>query len=113
MCVFRIDVEWSRGRLFDRDVALLFQRIVTEARALRCVEFSAKEERRQRPNGRALPPADCFNLQNVSGELRSSSQGVSGLRGSATSAYDDSWVRVVMSLAYCAFRECLWSDHGT
>ncbi|KAK9917893.1 hypothetical protein WJX75_009329 [Coccomyxa subellipsoidea] len=47
----RVDVEWARGRLFDRDVAQLFQRIVTEARSLRCVDVSVKEEKRQRPNG--------------------------------------------------------------
>ena len=52
--VIRVDVEWARGRLFDRDVAQLFQQIVTEARALRCVDVSVKEERRQRPNGRPL-----------------------------------------------------------
>ena len=51
MAHFRIDVEWSRGRLFDRDVAQLFQRIVTDAHILRCTEVSVKEERRQRPNG--------------------------------------------------------------
>lgn len=52
--VSRVDVEWSRGRLFDRDIGLLFQRIVAEARALRCTEVSVKEERRHRPNGESL-----------------------------------------------------------
>lgn len=56
MCVIRVDVEWARGRLFDRDVTQLFQRIVTEARSLRCVDVSVKEEKRQRPNGGRLDP---------------------------------------------------------
>lgn len=50
-CVCRIDVEWARGRLFDQEVAALFQRIVKEARSMRCTSVTIKEDRRHRPNG--------------------------------------------------------------
>jgi DNA topoisomerase-3 len=44
-------MEWARGRLFDQDIAALFQRIVKEARAMRCTSVTVKEERRHRPHG--------------------------------------------------------------
>lgn len=47
----RIDLEWARGRMFDQDVAQLFQLLVKEARTMRCTAVAAKEERRQRPHG--------------------------------------------------------------
>ena len=51
----RIDLEWARGRIFDQDVAQLFQLLVKEARTMRCTAVAAKEERRQRPYGDPVP----------------------------------------------------------
>lgn len=52
-CVFpcRLDLEWQRGRVFDSDVAAVFQRVVADAKVLRIAHVSSKEERRQRPSG--------------------------------------------------------------
>jgi hypothetical protein len=55
-CAFgRIDLEWARGRVFDQDVAQLFQLLVKEARTMRCTAVAAKEGRRQRPDGELMP----------------------------------------------------------
>lgn len=47
----RLALEWARGRLFDRDAGICFQKLVSEARVLRVVDVIEKEERRPRPHG--------------------------------------------------------------
>jgi len=44
-------MEWERGRVFDSDVANVFQRIVADAGAAKVVSVTNKEEKRQRPSG--------------------------------------------------------------
>ena len=46
-----INAEWSRGRVFDVEVAACLQRLVAEAGPLHVVNVSEKEERRNRPHG--------------------------------------------------------------
>ena len=47
----RLHLEWSRGKVFDPEVGLCFQKIVAEGKMLHVVDVSEKEERRQRPPG--------------------------------------------------------------
>ena len=47
----RLNLEWARGRVFDLEVGVCFQKIVSEAKSLRILEVTEKEERRQRPPG--------------------------------------------------------------
>ncbi|KAI8468313.1 MAG: DNA topoisomerase [Monoraphidium minutum] len=47
----RLHLEWERGRVFDEDVAGLMAAHVKDARALKVVSVSSKEERRPRPCG--------------------------------------------------------------
>eukprot|EP00899_Mesostigma_viride_P006662 jgi/Mesvir1/15998/Mv08302-RA.2 len=46
-----VELEWERGRIFDKDIAMVFQKLVAEAGSLHVVEWSEKEERKQRPHG--------------------------------------------------------------
>ena len=54
----RLELEWERGRVFDSDVASVFQRVVADSKILRITHVSNKEERRQRPTG--LTSSNCF-----------------------------------------------------
>lgn len=47
----RIPLEWERGRVFDKEIAQVFQRIVVEGGAAQVLEYGAKEERKGRPAG--------------------------------------------------------------
>jgi DNA topoisomerase-3 len=47
----RLDPEWDRGRVFDQDVATVFQSMVKDARNLRVTSVSVKEDRKPRPSG--------------------------------------------------------------
>lgn len=50
-CPCSIDVEWRRGRVFDADIACVFQRIVTDSGSLKVTAVASSEERRHRPHG--------------------------------------------------------------
>ncbi|BBM98000.1 DNA topoisomerase III [Marchantia polymorpha subsp. ruderalis] len=43
--------EWDRGRVFDREVGVMFQKMVIDAGSLKVTAVSKKEERKVRPNG--------------------------------------------------------------
>lgn len=47
----RLSLEWERGRVFDYEIGLCFQKLVTEANGLRVVEVVEKEDRKGRPPG--------------------------------------------------------------
>lgn len=47
----RIQLEWERGRVFDKEIAQVFQRIVVEGGGAQVLEFGSKEERKGRPAG--------------------------------------------------------------
>ena len=46
-----LDLEWRRGRIFDADVACVFQRIVSESGSLKVTAAASTEDRRHRPHG--------------------------------------------------------------
>ncbi|KAF5836440.1 DNA topoisomerase [Dunaliella salina] len=47
----KLDLEWDRGRLFDQEIATVYATMVREAKRLRVVDVTEKEERRHRPSG--------------------------------------------------------------
>lgn len=44
-------LEWDRNRLFDREVAMLFQKLVLDAKSVRVADVVKKEDRKTRPHG--------------------------------------------------------------
>lgn len=47
----RLDLDWERGRVFDQDVGAMFAALVREAKRLRVVSVTEKEDRKARPHG--------------------------------------------------------------
>ncbi|XP_014521718.1 DNA topoisomerase 3-beta isoform X1 [Vigna radiata var. radiata] len=48
---YEIQLEWHRGRLFDINVAMMFQKLVSEDGLLEVTEISEKQETKSRPVG--------------------------------------------------------------
>ena len=44
-------LEWARGRVFDAEVGLLFQKLVSEVKTLKVLDVVEKEEKKGRPHG--------------------------------------------------------------
>ncbi|KAK9856828.1 hypothetical protein WJX84_005321, partial [Apatococcus fuscideae] len=47
----RLELEWGRGRIFDMEIAQMFQRLVADAKSLKVTSVSEKEDRCSRPHG--------------------------------------------------------------
>ncbi|OVA12979.1 DNA topoisomerase [Macleaya cordata] len=48
---YELQLEWDRNKLFDFDVALMFQKLVVEDGTLEVTHISTKEESKSRPSG--------------------------------------------------------------
>ncbi|KXZ51646.1 hypothetical protein GPECTOR_11g100 [Gonium pectorale] len=46
-----LELEWDKGRVFDQDVGAMYAGLVREAKRLRVVDVSEKEDRKPRPHG--------------------------------------------------------------
>ncbi|GBG76135.1 hypothetical protein CBR_g21883 [Chara braunii] len=48
---FRVELEWERGRVFDKEVAMMFHKLVIDGGAAKVVDIVKKDDRRPRPQG--------------------------------------------------------------
>ncbi|KAJ7297715.1 hypothetical protein O6H91_Y040400 [Diphasiastrum complanatum] len=46
-----LQLEWERGRLFDREIAAIFQKMVADSQSVKVANIAKKEEVKSRPNG--------------------------------------------------------------
>lgn len=51
MLACRLDLQWDKGRLFDQEVAQLYQHLLAQAGQLRVISVAETESRKHRPHG--------------------------------------------------------------